>query len=161
MIKEIKVSKVYTWFNSIININCIYCNITSFFFLLGLLKIKVLLSYVCLCNEWICLNLTFLSQFSHAFPWHYSYVFIYHTWKIVDILAIGCRHYGAKNDAKRQKTAQYCQNQPKIKGNIRLNGKVNFLVADVIKIFPRIVYITSSSSICFFITWNIIFSMVK
>ena len=62
---------------------------------------------------------------------------MYHTWKKVGNLATGCRPYGAKNDAKWQKTTQNCQNQPKLKGKIRLIGKENFLVAVLFEIFSR------------------------
>ena len=57
--------------------------------------------------------------------------------KKIAILATGCRRFRAKNDAKWQKTTQNCQNQPKIKGKIRLISKDNFLVAVVFEIFSR------------------------
>ena len=31
------------------------------------------------------------------------YIYLYHTWKKVGILATGCRRYGGKKHAKRQK----------------------------------------------------------
>ena len=52
-------------------------------------------------DHWRCLALR-LNLFQYIIL--YLYIYIYHTWKKVGILATGCRRYGAKNDAKWQKT---------------------------------------------------------
>ena len=64
------------------------------------------------------------------------YIRVNHTWKKVGILATGCRRYGAKSNAKWQKTT-ICRTQPEIKGELRLVRKDNFLVAVVFEFFSR------------------------
>ena len=65
------------------------------------------------------------------------YIRVNHTWKKVGILATGCRRYGAKSNAKWQKTT-ICRTQPEIKGELRLVRKDNFLVAVVFEIFFQV-----------------------
>ena len=48
--------------------------------------------------------------------------------------------YIRPDDAKWQKTTENCQNQPKIKGKIRLFSRDNFLVAVVFEIIPGMLH---------------------
>ena len=49
-------------------------------------------------------SIEFDSIVKSELPVNYIYIYIYHTWKRVGILATSCRRYGAENDAKWQKT---------------------------------------------------------
>ena len=91
----------------------------------GLKKLYILFNIIFYFQYCISDKIQFIFIFPSNIVFFSIYIYIYHSWKKVGILATGCRRLGGKNDPNWQKRLKICKNQRKI----RRNGMCNFLVA--------------------------------